>query len=213
MNSNSANSRSSPAPKAARRVRRGIILGVFLAGALLITVDIAGRLRAAIAARPQPVDDALALAMGVDDVRYVDPQRRFALTTPRGWVARTGPDIAPRSAVFRGPRNLEIWIEVEPMPYTDPLRLKADLQKIEEDLSLNTNITNILFKGATAYERQVRMFEMKVLAIDFLSGSIAHHLQAAAPKSRFESYEGLLRKILQTYEPGPVAEVRDLLDH
>jgi hypothetical protein len=182
---------------------RTMVIGVLLVGLLAVGFEAFRHLRALQAI--QPVDEATALALGVADVRYVDPQGRFALTTPSGWVVHTGEDIVPRLAIFRGPRDLEIWIEQNTLTHASQRRFREEIEDIEDQLGLNMNIQPIAFKGQPAFERRVRLFERQVLAIDVLIGRQAHHLQGAAPRDHFETYERLLRSILNTYEAGPVS--------
>jgi hypothetical protein len=189
-------------PSLSSRIRM-IVIGVLLVGLLAVGYEAFRHLRALQAI--QPIDEATSLALGVADVRYVDPEGRFALTTPSGWVVHTGEDITPRLALFRGPRDLEIWIEQNDLPHASQRRFREDIEAIEAGLGLNMNIQPITFKGLPAFERRVRFFEKQVLAIDVLIGRRGHHLQGAAPREHFETYERLLRSILNTYEAGPVS--------
>ena len=179
-------------------------------GVVILAADAVRMLQKA--ASQRPTDDASALVLGLNDRRHVDPQGRFALTVPAAWVARTGEDVAPRTAVFRGPRGLEIWVDVAPSPHRTLAELREGLRAIENEYAVNMNITNVLFKGVPAFERMLPLASQQVLAVDFLSGSMGHHLQAAAPRLQFPKYERFLRSILATYEAGPVALPDPLLE-
>ena len=206
MNSNSRNSQPSRRGPSLR-AWMGIILG---AGLLLVALEAIRHMRAI--AQRQPADDAASLVLGLNDRRYVDPEGRFALTVPAGWIVRAGAEIAPRTAVFRGPRDLEIWVQAEETPHRTLQDMRRELWSIEESFGADMNITNVLFKGAPAIERMLPLASQQVLAVDFISGRMGHHLQAAAPRTRFASYERFLRAILDTYEAGPIAPADPLLD-
>jgi hypothetical protein len=200
---NSSSRPRAPGPRWSPARIRAIVIGVLLVGLAAVSYEAFRHLRALRAI--QPVDEATSLALGVADVRYVDPQGRFALTTPSGWVVRTGEDLAPRLAIFRGPRDLEIWIEQNDLPHASLRRFRQEIGEIEARFDLNMNIQSITFKGLPAFQRRVRLFEKEVLAIDVLVGSRGHHLQGAAPRETYATYEKLLRSILETYEAGPLS--------
>lgn len=180
------------------------------AGVLILAAD-AARMLGKVAAR-RPPDDASAMVLGLNDRRYVDPQGRFALTVPAAWVVLTGAEVAPRAAVFRGPRGLEIWVDVGESPHRNMAELLQGLRDIENEFAVKMNITRVMFKGVPAYERMLPLSAKQVLAVDFLSGRMGHHLQAAAPVRQFSTYERFLRSILDTYEAGPVAPADPLLE-
>nr|MBP7275906.1 hypothetical protein [Kiritimatiellia bacterium] len=137
-----SNSRTEPPPRRGPSPRAwiGIVLGV---GMLLVTIEAFRQFRAA--ARRQPVDDAASLVLGLDDRRYVDPQGRFAITVPAGWIVRTGAEVAPRTAVFRGPRRLEIWVQTEETPHRNVKDMIREMWSIEKTFGADMNITNVLF--------------------------------------------------------------------
>lgn len=204
-----SNSRVETPARGGNPARRRLWRTVIAIGALfvvLLAVDFARRaaqqMRTARSALPQ--DDPLALVMGVQDQRYVDPGGRFAITFPRGWIVRTGPGVTEYAAVLRGPRDLEVCVQVNDIAHDRFDLLFREIRKIEEDYGLDMHITtNVPFQGRMAVERQIRLFEKTVFAIDFLDGHTAHHLQGAAPRDRFAQYEPLLRKIVETYEARP----------
>ena len=206
MNSSSRNDRP-PRRGPSLRAGMGIILG---AGLLLVALEAVRHMRAI--AQRQPADDAASLVLGLNDRRYADPEGRFALTVPAGWIVRAGPEIAPRTAVFRGPRDLEIWVQVEETPHRTVQDMRREMGSIEETFGADMNITPVLFKGAPAIERMLPLAAHQVLTVDFISGRMGHHLQASAPRTRFASYERFLRAILDTYEAGPIAPADPLLD-
>lgn len=190
-----------PTPPPRNLVRRALVITAAV-GMLLIITDII--LQARKIPRARPIDTATALVLGINDQRFVDAEKRFALTVPEGWIVRTGETVAPRAAVFRGPRYLEVWVSISDVPYDTPEKLKSDLYAIERHLSVNSHVTPVVFKGASAFERRYRLYASEVISLNFLIGHTAHHIEASAPGGQMASYEKLLRDILQTYEAGPL---------
>lgn len=201
-------SRSAQAERQAIFRGNPVIQILALAGGLAIVValvvDLSGEARRfREAPRPPPEDDPAALVLGLQDASFADPNGRFRLRAPASWVALAGPQVAPYDLVLRGPQEIEIAVRVSDAPDGRFETLARDIRRIERDLEVPMNIRTNTFRGAPAIERRARLPKRTLVLRDFLAAGRAHHLQAAAPRDRFDALEPLLIEILGTYEPAP----------
>ena len=193
-----------PAPIVPARSRTALWIALG-AGALLILVIAIDSLRrfgpllgnAVAGGRVGP--PGTELAAGV----WRDPLGRFELTLPAGWQVRTGEAVAPRAALFRGPGQVEIEVEVRTLATPRLDALMDEFRAYEKEYGVETHLQVTRFGERPAIERRVRMFQKWNLVIDFLEGNQAHHLLAALPIKDADRLEPSIRAILNTYTPLP----------
>ncbi len=177
-----------------------LLFGVLLIVALLADLRGAMRRRQAELARLTALERPEALALGVADERYEDPAGRFALTLPAPWVRLSGEQADPYTAIFRGPRNIEISVVVSELPHDRFDLLLAQIRGRDEQLEIRTNLRTVEFLGLPAAERQSRLPRSSVYALDFMVGRTAHHILVSIPHEEYARLLPMVREFLQTYE-------------
>ena len=183
-------------------VFRIAILGFALLAVLALAADLISRFRSGPLAGPLHVPATPeALVLGIRDRVYTDPAGRFRLTVPAVWRVQTPPGGAAYDVIFRGPMDLECAVRVTPVSHQRFDRLLADIYAIEEQWGVNMNIQAQTVDDRPIVERRVRLIEQQVLALDFLHGAMAHHIQFGAPRDDFDRFEPLFRDIFESYTP------------
>lgn len=188
-----------------------VVKGVaFLLGLALVAALVVDLTRTARRFRDRPAipsdQDPAALALGIRDRSYQDPQGRFRITVPEAWAVLRGEDIAPFDVRFAGPRGMEISLLAAPAESERFDLLLRKIRKIEDDYGVNMNIRTNVFQGYPSVERTTRMVHKTVRALDFIARGQSHHLQGSAPRETFADSEAFLTQLLGTYEPGPFPE-------
>jgi len=176
-------------------------LGVLFVGALLLDLRGAMRKRQGELRRLAALERPEALMPGVDDTRYVDPEGRFAITLPTPWVRISGVAADPYTAVFRGPRRIDISVVVTPLNHDRFDLLLAQIRHKMDSLDLKSaQLTTIKFQGRPAVERQAVLPRSRVYTLDFLEGHVGHHIVVSMPHEDYDRLLPVVKEILETYE-------------
>ncbi|OQW94688.1 MAG: hypothetical protein BWK77_08845 [Verrucomicrobia bacterium A1] len=142
------------------------------------------------------------LILGLDGPRHVDPSGRFSIVIPAGWRVLLPPDSKPYDVVFSGPHSVDISILASPVPYNDLPSLAKDIDKAERGFNLRVQKEPMFFQEKPAVRRICRLQQTQLLAIDFVSGNVAHHLMCSVPPEYFSSFRPVLEELLNTYRFG-----------
>ena len=178
-----------------------LVLGVLLVGALLLDLRGAMRKRQEELRRLAALEQPEALMPGLDDTRYVDAQGRFAITLPTPWLRLSGIAADPYTAVFRGPRRIEISVVVTPLNHDRFDLLLAQIRAKMETLDLRfSRLNTVTFQGRPAVEREAILPRSRVYALDFLEGPVGHHILVSIPHEEYERLLPIVKEMLQTYE-------------
>jgi len=150
------------------------------------------------------------LVLGLADDRvYRDKSGWFTMQPPAGWKVESRPASRPYNVVFRSPNGPDIRIMAVAVDYTAFPRLLKRIDRIERELGIDMNLRLDRFKSYKAARRTATLHGEKVLAIDFLHGSVAHHIQFSAHPDVFDRYLPVVQDILETYEPLAPAEATE----
>lgn len=201
---------------AAASERRGpplrlILFGLGLLIVVAVAVDLGRKGGVAPAVARRPVEDPAARVLGLNDRTYKDPAGRFEITVPAPWAVRDGADADPYTARFIGPGGMDLCVRLTPMDHDRLDLLEKEIRGIEFDRGLDTHIQPRFFNGRPVIERSLKLFAQELIMLDFMSGTTAHHIQAAAPRGTFERDSKLLWDILATYRvptPPPAGDAR-----
>lgn len=189
-----------PAPRGPRTKLILFSLGLIIVVGIALDLGQRGRGgRVDDPARPPADNDPAARILGLHDRHYADPDARFELTVPEAWVVIDGPKADPYTAKFLGPGGMDILVRLRAMTHDRLDELEREIRGIEFDRGLDTHIRPRFFNGRPVIERGVRLFEKEMVLLDFMCGTTAHHIQAAAPRGTFERDQRLLWEILATY--------------
>lgn len=154
--------------------------------------------------------DAADIAAGMDGPRYVDPSGLFSLVPPRNWVKVAKPGTGGfYNVVFQGPYGMDLCIQVLATNSPTFDGLIEQLRQVERNLSADTHMDITYVGPYRAVKRSVQLFRNRVLLLDFLTGDLAHHVQFSAPSDRYEQYEPLFLRVMQTYEVGRLLSVAE----
>jgi hypothetical protein len=139
------------------------------------------------------------ILLGLNGPRYVDPNGRFSIVCPPGWRIIVSPDSSPYDVVLSSPRGAEISILASPVAYDDLPSLMADIEKAERGFNLHTQKEPIFFQDTPAVRRVCQLLQTKLLAIDFVSDRVAHHIMCSVPPECFDPYYSAFLELLNTY--------------
>jgi hypothetical protein len=142
------------------------------------------------------------LVLGLNGPRHVDPNGRFSIVIPAGWRVLLPPDSKPYDVVFCGPHSTDISIMASPVAYDDLPSLVKDIDKAEQGFNLHVQKEPLFFEERPAVRRICRLQQTKLLAMDFVSGHVAHHLMCSVPPEYFDQYRPVLEELLNTYRFG-----------
>jgi hypothetical protein len=143
------------------------------------------------------------LILSLDGPRFTDPRGRFSIVAPAGWRVLRSPDSTPYDVVFSSPHSVDISILASPVEYDDLPALLEDINKAERGFDLHTQKEPMFFQEKPAVRRVCRLQQTKLLAIDFVSDRVAHHLMCSVPPEYFDAYQPVLMELLNTYRFGP----------
>ncbi len=142
------------------------------------------------------------LRSGLDSQPYKDPGGRFSIVAPRGWrVNAPGGPRGNYDVIFYGPKGMQLAVQTKLTDGDTISDLRDILEQRQIALGLNMNIEMLRFKGVFALQRTTNLKLHRVYTLDFMYGDIAHHLMFKAPYEQYDRYFGVIREIIDTYEP------------
>jgi len=150
-------------------------------------------------------DDPRAFVLSDADEIYRDPGERFELRLPPGWLRFEGEKAAPYDAIFVGPRDLKLAVQIRPLFHDDPELLYKEILKIQRDLGLEMHIRRMEHRGFPAVERTAGLHLERVRMLDVLVGRTNHHVEFSAPRADYDRYAALGADLLAAYAPLPAA--------
>ncbi len=148
--------------------------------------------------------DAADIEAGMTGPRYTDPSGYFSLVPPRHWKLLKPSTDKFYNAVFRGPYDMEMSIQVVVTQGMTFEQLITELKQIERRLSADTHMDFAYVGPYRAIKRSAQLFQSKVLMLDFVTGNLAHHIQFSIPPQFYDEYEPVFLRLMQTYEPGRI---------
>ncbi len=138
----------------------------------------------------------------LSDTRYVDPKGYFTIVPPDGWEIQEYPDDPRGKVAFKCPGSqTDLRVLINIVDYDDFDQLVQQLLSKEEQLGVETNLEETTFGDIPAVERDFGFQGIRLRAIDFLVGRVAHNLQYGAPEDEYDTYLFVALKSMETYEP------------
>ena len=159
-------------------------------------------------AAPSPNEELQAVLLGLGGPRYVDSNGVFSVVAPAGWRILKPPETDFYNVVFKSPNGADISIMATPVQYDDLPALFKDISANERESGIRTEFSTIRLKDRPAIRRTCKLFNSRVLAIDFVANRVSHHILCTAPIAFYDKYEPVFMEIINTYEPGQAAKAQ-----
>ena len=153
---------------------------------------------------PTANEDLQAVLLGLGGPRYMDSNGLFSVVAPPGWRILRPPQSDFYNVIFKSPNGADMSIMATPVQYDDLPSLFKDIKANEHESGIRTEFATIRLKDRPAIRRTCRLFNSRVLAVDFVVNRVSHHILCSAPTTLYDKYEPVFMEIINTYEPGQV---------
>jgi len=154
--------------------------------------------------------DAADIEAGMNGARYTAPSGQFSLVPPRHWVKRKQPRGSFYDVVYQGPYGMDMSIQVVVTNGLTFEKLIQKLKRLEQNLSATTHMDYTYVGPTRAVKRSVQLYKTRVLLLDFVTGDLAHHIQFSVPPEKYDEYEPVFLRLMQSYEPGRILSEESL---
>lgn len=176
-----------------------------LAAVAALTVDLVSlRMRAA---RAVGADAAIAsealIEVATATNAWIAPDGSFSLRVPRDWTVALEPADGATSVTLRGPHRMELRVVSRAAPEGGIDALRAELETIEQGLSLRTALTGVVHRGGAAWQRSMRLPSGVVETLDFVEGARMYHIVIGAPGGAFDLLRPALVELRDRVTPLP----------
>jgi hypothetical protein len=153
-------------------------------------------------AAPTANEELQTVLLGLGGPRYTDTNGLFSIVAPAGWRIVRPPDSDFYNVMFKSPNGADLSIMATPVAYDDLPSLFKDIAASEQQQGIRTEFEMIRLKDRQAIRRTCKLFNSRVLAIDFVANRASHHILCTAPIALYDKYEPVFMEIINTYEPG-----------
>jgi hypothetical protein len=160
-------------------------------------------------APPSANEELQTVLLGLGGPRYADSNGLFSVVAPAGWRIMRSPESDFYNVIFKSPNGADMSIMTTPVQYNDLPSLFKDISAHERESGIRTEFATIRLKDRQAIRRTCKLFNSRVLAIDFVADRVSHHILCTAPLTLYDKYEPVFMEIINTYEPGRAAGAGD----
>ena len=196
-------------PSIPRQPRRAapdwVQTALLVVGALAVVafiVDLSRVQRPNAMAGPTVNEELQDVLLGMGGPRFADSNGLFSVVAPASWRITTPPLSDFYNVIFKSPNGADISIMVTPVQYDDLPSLFKDIEANERESGIRTEVATIRLKERPAIRRTCKLFNSRVLAIDFAAHRMSHHILCTAPTALYDKYKPVFMEIINTYEPG-----------
>jgi hypothetical protein len=154
-------------------------------------------------AAPTANEELQTVLLGLGGPRYVDSNGLFSVVAPAGWRIYRPPESDFYNVIFKSPNGADMSVMATPVQYDDLPSLFKDITDNERESGIRTEFATIRLKDRQAIRRTCKLFNSRVLAIDFVANRVSHHILCTAPLALYDKYEPVFMEIIDTYQPGP----------
>jgi len=153
-------------------------------------------------APPSANEELQAVLLGLGGPQYVDSNGLFSVVAPAGWRIVRPPESDFYNVMFKSPNGADMSIMATPVQYDDLPSLFKDISAHERESGIRTELATIRLKDRQAIRRTCKLFNSRVLAVDFVANRVSHHILCTAPTTLYDKYEPVFMEIINTFEPG-----------